>query len=135
MSDPTRQLAHSEPESRKSPEIQAAVNERARLHAEGDKFWAKGDKLHAQGVGLYAEGDKFHSQGSELHGRGDELYAEGDEPFAKGDKLHAQGAKLHTEGNLILVSAVTAMLGKDTEIVWFPDLTINGVVYTPEVAS
>lgn len=43
--------------------------------------------------------------------------------------------KLSDEGDLVVVNAVIDTLGVDAEIVWFPKVTINGVVYTPESDS
>jgi len=87
VSDPARQ-----PESERNSEIQAAVNERARLHDEGHKR------------------------------------------YKEGRELRAKGEKLYIEDNLVVNSAVIDAFGVDAKILWAPEVTINGVTYTPEPA-
>ena len=106
--------------------IQEAVNQRAKLYAEGDKLYVEGNKLHAEGAKLYVEGNKLHAEGAKLYVEGDKLHAEG-------DKLYAEGDKLHAEGDLTVCNAVIEVYGPKAMIEWIDNKNIKISKNEPQV--
>jgi len=130
-------------------EGQSTIASGTSAHAEGSATIAGGDFSHAEGNGTTASGAQSHAEGQGTIASGIQSHAEGLTTTASGSQSHAGGVSSIASGATSFIhstnSSVTAdrsvvlggqnITGDTADMVYVPDLVIDGLTSTDPLAT